>query len=289
MQSLSADAFLQLSLVQRLRLVQSGVDEFVGAAPTGYVARVYGGHLLSQALTAAAETVAVGSEVLSLQAYFLRPGVPDLSLKYAIRRLRDGRTISVRGVDVIQGGSTLASVQVSFIRTMRESAPSRGKPMPIVPRPEDLEPLYVRRARAGSGPDGFKWVPGEDWQKNTHPLDIRYVEPESENDQRCFWFRAAPAAGEQVVQRAVLAFASDRSLMATVQQVHGDLAKPFRSASLDHGIWFHSHVNAGDWWLYVLDCPVGSSSLGLVRGLMYSTSGELVASVVQQGVISPQV
>jgi acyl-CoA thioesterase-2 len=85
----------------------------------------------------------------------------------------------------------------------------------------------------------------------------------------------------------VLAFCSDRSLLPTIRHVGQGLhhARHVRATSIDHAMWFHCDVTAGEWWLYVQDSPFGSTTLGLAEGLIYAQDGRLVASVVQHGML----
>jgi acyl-CoA thioesterase-2 len=56
-------------------------------------------------------------------------------------------------------------------------------------------------------------------------------------------------------------------------------------ASLDHAMWFHRPFRADDWLLYDQDSPSASNGRGLSRGLVYTRSGTLVATVMQEGLI----
>ena len=65
---------------------------------------------------------------------------------------------------------------------------------------------------------------------------------------------------------------------------------PWRSAgvsiaSLDHAMWWHRPVRVDDWLLYVSDSPSASGARGLSLGKFFNRSGELVASVAQEGMI----
>lgn len=278
--------FLARSLVDRLKVRELAADEFVGEAPVGYRSRVYGGHLLAQALASAARTVPGDRPALSLHAYFLRPGDPSVDLRYEVGRLRDGRSISARSVDVVQGSRVLASVRASFMRVRAEEP--MHEPIPSVPGPEELPPLHVRRGMPRTAPDGFNWVPDAEWARSSRPLDIRYVEPASAAERRCFWFRSEAGAQTAAEDNVVLAFASDRSLLPTILHARGELGhdEHIPVASVDHAMWFHASVRAGEWCLYVQESEFGSSGLGLARGKIYAATGELVASVVQQGILS---
>jgi acyl-CoA thioesterase-2 len=58
-------------------------------------------------------------------------------------------------------------------------------------------------------------------------------------------------------------------------------------ASLDHAMWFHRPFRADDWLLYDQDSPASFGARGLARGLLYTATGELAVSVVQEGLIRP--
>ena len=56
-------------------------------------------------------------------------------------------------------------------------------------------------------------------------------------------------------------------------------------ASLDHAMWFHRPFRADEWLLYAQDSPSASGRRGLARGLVFTRDGDLVASVMQEGLI----
>jgi acyl-CoA thioesterase-2 len=56
-------------------------------------------------------------------------------------------------------------------------------------------------------------------------------------------------------------------------------------ASLDHAMWFHRPFRADRWLLYAQDSPSASGGRGLARGEVYTSEGELVVSVVQEGLL----
>ena len=58
-----------------------------------------------------------------------------------------------------------------------------------------------------------------------------------------------------------------------------------RGASLDHAMWFHRPFRADRWLLYAQDSPVAAGARGLARGEVFTAEGELVVSVVQEGLI----
>lgn len=278
------------SLLERLAVAPLGGDDFSGWPPTGFRGRLFGGHLVAQTILAAAGTVEEGRSVNSLHVYFLAPGTQGSELTYCVERVRDGRSFSVRSVRASQGGRLLIHASLSFAAP-GSVGDSLSAAMPSVPPPDRLQPLHERIQDHNAGPAGFNWPARRQWWTASRPLDIRYVDDVDLTDRslRCFWFRALPAAGtNQNEQRAVLAFASDRSLLPAVTKARfGTLpGTGARVASIDHALWFHGDVAAGEWYLYAQDSPFSTPGLGTARGLIFHADGGLVASVAQQGVFS---
>ena len=85
----------------------------------------------------------------------------------------------------------------------------------------------------------------------------------------------------------VLAYLSDWSLLDTATLPHAVsfTQENFQVASLDHAMWFHRRFRADEWLLYAQDSPSASGARGFNRGLIFNQSGELVASVAQEGLM----
>ena len=58
-------------------------------------------------------------------------------------------------------------------------------------------------------------------------------------------------------------------------------------ASLDHAMWFHRPFRADEWLLYDMESPTSHAGRGFARGSIFTASGDLVVSVVQEGLIRP--
>jgi acyl-CoA thioesterase II len=56
-------------------------------------------------------------------------------------------------------------------------------------------------------------------------------------------------------------------------------------ASLDHAMWFHRPFRADEWLLYDQSTPSTSNSRGLAYGTIYTQSGDIAISVMQEGLI----
>ncbi|WP_405927937.1 acyl-CoA thioesterase [Streptomyces griseus] len=59
--------------------------------------------------------------------------------------------------------------------------------------------------------------------------------------------------------------------------------KVCESYSDDHAMWFHRPFRADEWFLYDQESPIATGGRGLARGRIYDRSGQLLVSVVQEG------
>lgn len=102
------------------------------------------------------------------------------------------------------------------------------------------------------------------------------------------WFRYdADLPDDPLLHVVLAAYASDFTLVDTVLLAHGLAwgSSDVTGASLDHAMWFHGPFQADDWLLYAQESPWSGGARGLARGQMFTPSGELVVSVVQECMI----
>jgi acyl-CoA thioesterase II len=275
-------------VVDLLNLEQIEVDIFRGRSPEGERRqRVFGGQVAGQALVAAGRTVPEDRPVHSLHAYFIRPGDPTVPLIYLVERVRDGRSFTTRRVSTVQHGKTIFTLSASFHR--REPGVEHADPMPDVPPPDEIPPTAERMEKL-FGPSVREWYGG-------NPIDIRHIGPltfEAERDpslrttRNLVWLRAdGDLPDDPLLHVCLVTYASDMTLLDSVLLAHGLSWADGRTtgASLDHAMWFHGPFRADRWLLYAQDSPVARGALGLARGEMYTRDGELVVSVVQEGLI----
>jgi len=277
-------------LVSLLDLEQLEVNIFRGESRDLGGKSVFGGQVIGQALVAGSRTVEDASPH-SLHAYFLRPGDMTQPIVYDVDRVRDGRTFSARRVQAIQNGKPILSLIASFQRP--EQGPEHQKTMPHVPHPDSLESQGTLRNRwLEAHPDvperlrkavlrqlAIEFRPVE-------PMDV--FAPEVREPVQNIWFRAADRLPDDpLLHRCVLAYASDFNLLSTALLPHGQsyLSPNMVVASIDHAIWFHRDLRADEWLLYSMDAPTSQASRGLSRGEIFSHSGELVASIVQESLM----
>ena len=275
-------------VVDLLNLEQIEVDIFRGRSPEGERRqRVFGGQVAGQALVAAGRSVPEDRPVHSLHAYFIRPGDPTVPLIYLVERVRDGRSFTTRRVTTIQHGKTIFTLSASFHRP--EPGVEHADPMPEVPPPDEIPPTSERMEKL-FGPSVREWYGG-------NPIDIRHIGPltfEAERDpslrttHNLVWLRAdGDLPDDPLLHVCLVTYASDMTLLDSVLLAHGLSWADGRTtgASLDHAMWFHGPFRADRWLLYAQDSPVARGALGLARGEMYTSDGELVVSVVQEGLV----
>lgn len=275
-------------LVDLLALERLDRDLFRGDSQDLGWGAIFGGQVLGQALSAAAQTAPTDRPVHSLHGYFIRAGDLRRPIVYSVDRLRDGRSFSTRRVDAVQEGEAIFSLEASF--QVEEEGVEHQDLMPEVPPPEALRSERdLALPLADRLPAAFRAIATAE-----RPIEIRPVEPRNPlaptaaEPRRHLWVRAIDQLPDDpALHRYMLAYASDFSFLGTALDPHGVswLTPGMQVASLDHAMWFHRPFRFDDWLLYAVDSPSASGSRGLVRGQFFDRAGRLVASCAQEGLI----
>lgn len=268
---------------------ESERDIFQGISQPMIHGRVFGGQILGQSIIAAGRTVAEldgpARAIHSLHAYFVRPGDDKLPIRFSVQRVRDGGSFSVRRVHALQKGETIFTMHCSF------QEPSEGlehqDPMPPAPDPESLP--------TAADQIGHVDLPAAQQIAYGRPIDLRHVQggvwarPGEEHiAHEDVWMRTiGRLPDDPLVHAAVMAYASDYSLLEPVLRKHGiTWADPdLRAASLDHSMWFHRPARIDEWTLYTIDSPSAQSGRGLGTGRMFAQDGTLACTVAQEGMV----
>jgi len=239
-------------------------------------------------LVAASRTVD-GRDCHALRVDFLSPARPSVPLEYRVRRTRDGRRFTVREVSAWQGEREIALGTASFTEIVDDSEPYQREPTPTVASPEGLRTELEHRLDAAHrmSPDDRRWLldPRGVEVRQVHPVPL--FDPSPVAPVAHTWLRAlGPLPEESTIHRAVLAYASDMTLLDIACYPRGLswIDPRVEQASLSHAIWFHRAFRADEWLLYSQDVPLIASGRALARGSVFTESGALVASVVQEGV-----
>ena len=272
-------------LVELLELEPIEVNIFRGANIDEDRQRVFGGQVAAQALVAAGRTVERG-HVHSLHSYFLRPGDPQLPILYEVDRIRDGRSFTTRRVVAIQHGRAIFNLQCSF--HIEEPGLEHQIPMPEVPEPESLPTVGERLESFRDRLDPWFF-------DRPRPIDQRFIgdppwlrdDGEGEPYQR-LWIRAdGVLPDDPLLHAAVVCYASDMTLYDSILNPHRIRwdSEHFMGASLDHCMWFHRPFRADRWLLLDEESPAAAGARGLARGELYTREGDLVVSMVQEGLL----
>jgi acyl-CoA thioesterase-2 len=279
---------LLADLIDLLALERLDRDIFRGKSQDLGWGAIFGGQVLGQALSAAAQTIGPERPVHSFHGYFLRAGDLRRPIVYSVDRLREGKSFSTRRVDAIQEGQAIFSLHASF--QVEEPGFEHQDPMPEVPPPESLaSERDLAIAVADRLPATLRAIATAD-----RPIEIRPVEPRNPlkpkpvDPRRHLWVRAVDAlADDAALHRYLLAYASDFSFLGAALDPHGVswITPGMHVASLDHAMWFHRPFRFDDWLLYVIESPTASGARGLVRGRFFDRAGRLVASTMQEGLV----
>lgn len=287
--------------IRLLTVSREGDDAFTGRMQPDGIGRVFGGQVIAQALQVAQATAPDGLEAHSLHAYFLRGGKEGVDIDYATARDFDGRSFANRRVVASQTDEDgkprpILNLTASFQRP-EDGLAHDDVTMPDVTPPEDLRSdMEMRHKLVESAGDKMSEA-----QRNLvlrpRPIDMRTVDrlhwmnSEPREPRAHSWFRTVaplPSIDENpALHRAVIAYASDYTLLGTSALPHGLswMRGELVGASLDHAIWFHRPARADEWLLYATDAPWSGGGRGFNRGRIFNRHGELVASVAQEGMM----
>lgn len=261
-----------------------GGNRFRGSPGALALPQLFGGHVLAQALLAAAGTVDLDRRPRSLHAHFLRSGNGRDPLEHEVSVMRDGRSASTRAVQVFQGGRLLSHVVATF-------GPDAGGMLDhAVAVPEVPDPGDCPRATdlAETTPD----VPNP-WE-GFAAVDVRIAGPRpgapGVADHRDHaWMRVEDSELDALGHAALLVYCSDLTLLSSVLVPSGlvfglehEFSAIMGAVSLDHAVWFHRPARVDDWLLFEQRSPVGLGDRGLATAQVFDRPAGLVATVVQE-------
>ena len=232
--------------------------------------RVFGGQILAQILTAAA-VASPDKSVKSIHVLFPREGDTSKPMRYRVDKLQDGRTFGTTEVVASQDGKTIAAAVVSLHAD--EDGFHRSDPPPAAAPPvegrEDLGAMVpwetcivdgVDLADHAAGPPRLEW-----------------------------WMRTAAVGDDRVLHQALLAHATDLTLIGTALRPFDGVSQADSTVSLhtavtSHTLWFHQPFRVDDWLLVAQQSPVVAAGRAFGRGDVYA-GDELVASFAQESMV----
>lgn len=281
-------ADMAAKLVDLLDVEELDTDLYRGKRGDDGFGRVFGGQVIAQALQAAQRSTDDDKAAHSLHAYFMRPGAEEHPIIYRVVRDFDGKSFATRRVIATQRGVPILSLTCSLQRP--EAGLAHQDVMPDVPPPDALKSdLEIRLETADQMPERFRANFTRPRMIESRPVNPRsWFKPEKQEPQQSSWFRVvAPVGDDPALHRAILAYASDMSLLGTATLPHGVnwMTHKLQTASLDHAVWLHEPFRADEWLLYACDSPWTGHARGFNRGRIFAQDGRLVASCAQEGLI----
>lgn len=257
--------------------------------------KAYGGDSVAQAAAAALATIGDDRELHSLHSSFLRPVEVGLPVRYEVELLRDGRGYSTRHVRGYQHGKPVFMTTASF--QVPEDGPEYQPAAPAAPLPESL-PSSAEALAGQQGSDAVDyWSRGRsfDMRHTAGPLYTGRVDAEvagaratGEAETDGVWVRSfAALPDDRRTQQLALAYVCDYTILEpSLRALGAHWSSPgLITASLDHSMWFHRPARVDDWLLYAQESAGVQSGRALNLGRFYTATGELVATVMQEGMI----
>jgi acyl-CoA thioesterase-2 len=232
--------------------------------------RVFGGQILAQAVAAAAGA-SPDKRVKSLHILFPREGDTSKPMRYRVTKLQDGRTFGATSIVAEQDDKVISAATVSM-HVDEEGLHSSTSP------PEVAAPDASVAVDLGMVPWETRVVGGVD-------LADRAAGPPTFD----WWMRTAPVGDDRHVHQALLAHATDLTLIGTALRPldgisQADSTVTLHTAVTSHTMWFHQPFRVDRWLLISQHGPVVSNGRSFGRGDVFA-GDELVASFAQEAMV----
>jgi acyl-CoA thioesterase-2 len=274
-------------LLAVLDLKRAADDRFIGSHPSKNPMRTFGGQLMAQSFVASSRTLTREDLPPSaLSVHFVNGGDTAKDIEFHVVRLRDERRFANRRVDAVQDGMLLSSAMISYM--------SGGRGLEHAVDPPDVAKPHTQPSIRALLRGYEETVPH--FVNALQPIEWRYTNDPSwimrKKGQKLPYNRVWLKAGgvmpdDPVLHTATMVYSSDTTVLDSVITTHG-LSWGFDrifAASANHAVWFHRQVNFDDWVLYSTSSPVAADSRGLGTGHFFDGSGQVIATVVQEGVL----
>ncbi len=233
--------------------------------------RVFGGQLLAQAIVAAT-ALEPGKRVKSLHVTFPKEGERDATTEIRVPAVSGGRTFASRAVEVVQGERPILLGTV--VLEAAEEGPGHQVAVADAPPPDEAKP------------EDLQMIPWETRIVGGVDLAAREEGP----PELALWMRAADSPADERVQRALLAHATDLTLIGTTLRAwpgfgQADSPEKIQTAVVSHSIWFHGPIDLRAWTRLQQESPVSGGGRGFGQGHALSADGRVLASYAQESMI----
>lgn len=260
-------------LLDQLDLIKRGQQTWLGATPggTGGRANLFGGLVAAQALRAGHLSAGLDRQPHSVHAYFLTSGRFDESLRSDVLVVRDGRSFSVRHIEVSQSSGPILTMIASF--QVPESGDDYRVDGPDAAEPPEGAPRQGTGRETGMSGDGpFELVeadPGPDRRGSLDWSAMRY------------WARSRDPLPEDPGVHACALLAMGDLRTGSPPRVAMASQSPIRMTSLDYSMWFRTAAVADRWMLFDLRPGGNGGARGLTHGLVHADHGQVASFAME--------
>jgi len=281
---LSARDFKELLAI--LDLSREDDDLFIGSHPSKNPIRTFGGQMMAQAFVAASRSLKFDVPPSAMSVHFIAGGDPEKDLEFRVARLRDERRFANRRVDVMQDGQVLTTAMVAFLAG-GQGLEHNVEP-PVLTDPESL--LSVDDLLQGYEdvvPHFVEAMRPIDWRYTNDPTWVMRDKGERLEHNRVWMRTVARMPDDPVLHTAAMIYSSDTTVLDSIITTHGlswGYDRIF-AVTTNHSVWFHRPVRFDEWVLYSTFSPVAADSRGLGTGHFFGRSGEVLATVIQEGIV----
>ncbi|HEY3995965.1 MAG TPA: acyl-CoA thioesterase II [Mycobacterium sp.] len=274
-------------LLAALDLNRISDDLFIGSHPSKNPMRTFGGQLMAQSFVASSRTlVREDLPPSALSVHFINGGDTAKDIEFRVLRLRDERRFANRRVDAMQDGMLLSSAMISYMSGGRGLEHAIDPPQ--VPEPHTQPTIgELLRGYEETVPHFVNALQPIEWRYTNDPAWVMREKGNRLPHNRVWVKALGVVPDDPVLHTAAMVYSSDTTVLDSVITTHG-LSWGFDrifAASANHSVWFHRQVDFNDWVLYSTSSPVAADSRGLGTGHFFDRSGQLLATVVQEGVL----
>jgi acyl-CoA thioesterase II len=245
----------------------------------------FGGDLLARAALAAARDVGGDAVLTSVHAQFLGPAEPGARAALHVARLASEPRTARRRVALDTESGPALELVASFAAPAGGTSFQAGTIRPIA-APETL-PSDVELARADGWPARF-----------LAPIEFRRAEPrawpfpgaaDGEPARWSGWLRPRVPlpADDLALHAAALVFASDYRSHWGIEVRLGPAFSKHAYTSVNHAVWIHATLPWTDWWCFETHADVGRDGRVLTAREVWTRDGVRVATIAQEGRITP--
>jgi acyl-CoA thioesterase II len=260
---------------------------FIGSHPSKNPMRTFGGQLMAQSFVASSRTLLRDDlPPGALSVHFINGGDTAKDIEFHVVALRDERRFANRRVDAVQDGMLLSSAMISYMSGGR-GLEHAVEPPPVAQPHTQPSIGELLRGYEETVPHFVNALQPIEWRYTNDPAWVMREKGDRLPYNRVWVKALGVMPDDPVLHTATMVYSSDTTVLDSVITTHG-LSWGFDrifAASTNHSVWFHRQANFNDWVLYSTSSPVAADSRGLGTGHFFDRSGQIIATVAQEGVL----